>query len=339
MKKKNIIIFTLVFIISGTVAPYCSESFIAGSIYALRNKIENKQCLISNSESGIPVVDYGIRMGVYVGKNKNPATISFAALDYFREYESTKKNIYRDLFLNCANWLVDNSVVHQNYAILEYKFYYPDYDMRPPWRSALAQGLAVSVLGRAYFITKEKKYLDAAGLLLKAFFIEKKDGGVTYKNLVKNGWWYEEYAVDKGKEPMVFNGMMHTLLALHDYYIFTKDNQAKLLFDKGVAALIEYLPYFDRHGTCYYDIFNASSSIFYHNVCVVLLNDLYQITKISVFKKYYDNWKYYKFSSFAGLVVHPTKIGAAIFLINFIVLSFIIFIFLGITRKSKRRQK
>jgi uncharacterized protein YyaL (SSP411 family) len=45
----------------------------------------------------------------------------------------------------------------------------------------MAQGRALQALIKAHEVTGQNKYLDSAKMLLNSFFVELKDGGVTYK--------------------------------------------------------------------------------------------------------------------------------------------------------------
>jgi hypothetical protein len=164
----------------------------------------------------------------------------------------------------------------------------------------MAQAQALGILARAYNITHEIKYLNTSKMLLNSFFVEVKDGGVTYKSPT-NGWWYELYAGDNtgAKQPRVLNGMMFTLVGLYDYYNHTKNNTAKYLFDKGMLALESYLPLYDNNGSSYYDILKTPGKSIYHLANVRLLSQLYQITGQQYLKVYYDRWKAFNANNLA----------------------------------------
>ena len=51
----------------------------------------------------------------------------------------------------------------------------------------MANGQALQVLIKAHEITQDLRYLIAAKSLLSAFFVEVKDGGITYKDS-PNDW-------------------------------------------------------------------------------------------------------------------------------------------------------
>ncbi len=247
---------------------------------------------ITLDSSGIPVVDYGYIRGTYVGHQRNPVTISQKAIYYYDLFKKTPNMNTSQALNNSAHWLYENAQSHGNYSILEYKFPYPPYNMTSPWRSSLAQGQGIEALLDGYRVTGEKKYLDTAKMLLNSFFVEVKNGGVTFKTPT-NGWWYEEYAANASKESRVLNGMMYTLLSMHDYYNYTHAPEAKYLFDKGVLALDRTLPRYDNNGYSNYDVLGTPASIQYHHIHVDLLGRLFNITKDEIFKAFHDRWGNY----------------------------------------------
>ena len=311
-----------------------SSRIITTIYYALTG---TQQAEIEYDESGIPIVDYGYRGDGHIGDQRNPVTISQAALTYYSEYERGNESC-QILFMNCANWLVENSVSHDDYAILEYRFDWPTYNMTAPWRSGMAQGRALQVLIRAHNVSNDSVYLDTAKRLLNSFSVVVEDGGVTYKTS-EDGWWYEEYADEGGTEPRVLNGMMYTLLGINEYYDYTKDPDAKHLFDEGVIALEESLPDYDANGYSYYDIL-GNPSMGYHATHIRQLNDLYEITNIEIFKDYRDRWQSYEeLPFFVRLVRNPTKMGVAVFLGNFVTAILVLEVAMFAVLKLKKRKR
>src|SRR5207247_187919 len=192
---------------------------------------------------------------------------------------------------NIANWLVTNAKHHGDYAILEYEFPF-SYNMTAPWRSAMAQGFALNGLLDAYQVTQNYTYFDTAKLLLNSFYVDVKDGGVTEKS-TDYGWWYELFADEGGQNPRVLNGMMFTVLELHEYYTHTRDSRAKFLYDQVILYLKNNLATYDGNGYTYYDSLKTIATHFYHKIHVDLLDKLYNLTSDPLFKKYRDKWKLY----------------------------------------------
>lgn len=177
--------------------------------------------------------------------------------------------------------------------MLQYNFPLPIYNLKAPWFSAMANGLALQVLIKAHEITLDSKYLIAAKSLLNAFFIEIEDGSVTYKDSVDQ-WWYEEYVSHDqySKISRVLNGMIFTVLGIYDYYKYTNDPNAKLLFDKGVNSIKKEIPKYNLNGYSYYDLLGNPSNN-YHQIHVNLTKQLYDLTGESIFNDYHELWKNY----------------------------------------------
>ena len=336
--KKHIVIFFTALVLTFIVCNFTEglSQIIIRDLYSKLEGTHGIQTILD--ERGVPIVDYGYVSGVYIGKQRNPVTVSQKALEYYENYEKGDEN-QKYLFLNCADWLVNNSIPYDNYLILEYRFPWPIYNMTPPWRSGMAQGKAFQVLIRAHNITNDEKYLNTAKKLLNAFFYEVEDGGVTYKTS-NDGWWYEEYADEGGKASRVLNGMMFALLGIHEYYEYTKDPDAKYLFDQGVLALKRSLPHYDMDGYSYYDILGHPSGK-YHKIHIWQLERMYNITHEKIFKEYHDKWNSYKEPFFIiQLFQTPlTKMEIAIFVSNFIVLFVLLEMVIFAVKRRKSVKK
>jgi len=258
-------------------------------------------------DKGVPYVNYEYVEGIYIGNQRNPVSISQEAFTIYKKFEKTKDEKSKKLLINNADWLVENSNNHNDYAILEYNFPWPVYDLEKPWRSAMAQGQAIQALIKADKISANKKYLETALSLLNSFYIEVKKGGVTYKDS-ENEWWYEEYASNKGKIPRVLNGMIFALLGINDFYKYTNNNNAKFLFEQGIRSLKKNLPKYDyENGYSFYDLLGRPSRK-YHAVHVELMKKLFEITDEKIFRIYYEKWKDYDyFQNLPGLIVKEIK--------------------------------
>jgi heparosan-N-sulfate-glucuronate 5-epimerase len=293
------VIFT--YVKDDSIPVYSVESNVnKSSHYTISNNFSSVPSPIpAIDNSKIPIVDYGYVNGIYIGPQRNPISVAHKANDDYLSFKEYPNYIEaKQSLINNANWLVDNAARRGNYSILEYKFPWPPYGLKPPWYSAMAQGQAIQALIKAHQVTWDKKYLDAAKMLLNSFFIEVKDGGVTEKTTT-NGWWYEEYASKSAaNESRVLNGMIFALLGIHEYYNYTHDSNAKNLFEKGVKALKIDLPLYDYHNRyTYYDRLGNLSPVGYHKAVIESLGPLYDITKEQIFKTYLDKWKNFKIPS------------------------------------------
>jgi hypothetical protein len=242
--------------------------------------------------STIPIVDYGYLDGQYTGPQLNPITIAQSAINNYRNIQEsnfTNETEMINLIIK-ADWLLGHAKLKGNYSILEYNFDFPPTKMKAPWISAMAQAQAIQALINAHNLTKDDRYLNLSEYLLNAFYVEVKDGGITYKD--NNGWWYEEYASPSNlNERRVLNGMGFTLLGLHDYYEYTNSSKAKFLFEKGLESFINNLPRYENSTYSLYDLSGKPADKFYHSIHLEIFDKLYTITKDPVFHEYFERWK------------------------------------------------
>ena len=89
---------------------------------------------------------------------------------------------------------------------------------------------------------------------------------------------------DNANLSRVLNGMLFATLGVYEYYKYTNDMDAKLIFDNGVNSVKEKLALYDNDGYSYYDILDTPADK-YHAIHVNLLNKLYGITDETLFKK------------------------------------------------------
>jgi heparosan-N-sulfate-glucuronate 5-epimerase len=288
----------------------------------MRYKKKESTFIVEDSK-GIPYVNYGHFDKTDVGFQRSPVTIAQKAISNFYELKRTGEEKYKDLLINNANWIIDNAIYNPagNFSILEYKFPWPVYNLTAPWHSAMAQAQAIEALMYAYDITHDKKYTDTAKLLLNSFFVEVKEGGVTYKNLslpfverndyskFKNssmkenatnregglGWWYELFAGNNNDAVIskVLNGHMFTLLSIYKYYDYTHDEDAKHIFNQGIVALKDNLPRYDNESFSHYDILKTNPTFRYHYYHIKVLKQLYDITHEQIFWDYSKTWSDY----------------------------------------------
>jgi len=327
--KKHLALILVAIVLTIPVAPFSYDMtlmFITKSVIMGYNILDpskpiGKGILLDNA--GVPMYDYGYTDGIYIGIQRNPVIISQQAFKYWNEFQDGDQKS-KKLFLNCADWLVDNAVLRDNYTVWEYNFPFPDRNLTPPWISGMAQGQGIQVLVRAYNITGDQKYLKIANSSLQSFFVEVKNEGVTYKDPDTGGWWYEEYPNPYNpKESRVLNGFIFALLGIHEYYERTGDENAKYLFDKGIIELKNHLSDYDTGEWTYYDQLGNYAGINYHHIHVKLLLQLYEITPDPVFKEYYQKWKSYEDNPLLKYK-HMCKKEKAVYPLNF----FVIFIFL-----------
>jgi heparosan-N-sulfate-glucuronate 5-epimerase len=250
---------------------------------------------------GIPFVKYR-EVSVY-----NPVTIAiFGLLAYNRFTESRSESDRRD-FLRMAHWLRD----HQNsdcgcwYYDFDFNYVSLDETILKPWISAMAQGLAISVMTRASVLTHDGDYLQAAARSLLPFHKDVKDGGIVRSfslaaspggspNLV----FFEEYPTEPAPS-FTLNGFMFSLLGLYDLAEAGNPDAAEL-FREGMRTLVAGLPLFDLGNGTAYDLVHLTlppRSVHrdsgYHLIHITLLNALGTATNDRTILWYRDHWNSY----------------------------------------------
>jgi hypothetical protein len=67
-----------------------------------------KQLPVIVDYTGVPIVDYGIINGTYIGLQRNPVVIDHKAQDFYNSYIQKHDLRSKQLFLNNANWLTEH---------------------------------------------------------------------------------------------------------------------------------------------------------------------------------------------------------------------------------------
>jgi len=228
--------------------------------------------------------------------NYYPVSIALFALGNFEMHLETKDTNYKDSFLKQADWLVNNVKIEtKGFGVWEHNFTLPYYKFKIPWVHGMTQGLAISVLLRAYQLTDDKKYLDVAEKSYKAFEENIENGGVRFVD-EEGSAWIEEYAIIP--PPHVLNGFLFAVFGIYDFYRVTKSKDALSLFNKEISTLEKNI---QRYDIGYWSLYNLLDKIPatkpYHELHIKQLNVLYKLTNKEIFKKYSAQWEKYLQSS------------------------------------------
>lgn len=174
-----------------------------------------------------------------------------------------KEGPWRERFLLHADWF-DAVPPASGGEFVVWKNPHPNihYRLRTGWHSAMAQGQGISVLVRAYGLTKDWRYIDTAIKALGPFELEVGEVFGARRTL-PGGIWYEEYPTLPPS--FVLNGFLFALAGLLD--LAPHHQQALDLFDKGLRGLEFLLPRFDTGYWSRYDLFpgfDRPADPFYH---------------------------------------------------------------------------
>ncbi|HLD05758.1 MAG TPA: D-glucuronyl C5-epimerase family protein [Candidatus Nanoarchaeia archaeon] len=228
-----------------------------------------------------------------------PITAQQYALCQYNMYVQNRKKKNKETFLRHTDWLLQNVKVRNGVTYWPYtwKMRIAGYTWKKPydWASCIAQGQGLSVLIRAHGLTKNQKYLSPCKRILKSFETDyRKMGGVLE---TKDGEsWYLEFpaTVQHGR---VLNGFLYALIGLWEYYLYTKDKQAKKLFERGQETAAKNLDRYDLNWGWFKWSRYDDAQIFYsgrryhHKTLLPQLKILYEITKDERFGQKYRQWR------------------------------------------------
>lgn len=172
--------------------------------------------------------------------------------------------------------------------------------LEPGWYSAMAQGQAMSTLVRAYQLTKNQTYLNAALKATGPYKVPSAQHGV--KAVFMNKYdWYEEYPTTPSS--FVLNGFIYSLLGLYDLKETAGEKvgrEAAQLFQRGMDSLKALLPLYDTGSGSIYDlrhvILGTAPNLArwdYHTTHINQLQLLASIDSAPIFKDVVKRWKSY----------------------------------------------
>ncbi len=204
---------------------------------ALTSQYDNAGC------GGYPFDKDGVVVVPYdqLGTQYNPVTISQTALGCYHNYKKTGSARYRRIYLDQIQWLMKNYVAIGNDMVAyEYHFAWDGYGLKAGWRSALAQGQAISALIRYYYDTGDAATPPLIRKLKNYLLLPRDQGGVMLHSK-EGGIWFEEYPSDPPS--FVWNGNVSTVFGLYEFTrLFPTDKEAQSQLDQAIASLKASLP-------------------------------------------------------------------------------------------------
>lgn len=244
-----------------------------------------------------PFDDAGVRLRPYpppLFYQYHPMAIAEYALDCHRLFLETNDENYKKYFLNNALWFAKNQkVIDGKYGL--WMYYFRDsmkYNTVMPFASSMSQGYGISLLLRAFELTKDDIFLKPAYYALNSYEYDVIDGGI--RNIYRGQVFYEE--APSTPPSCILNGFIFSLLGLYDLYRFESNEKAVALFGEGINTLRNLLNLYD---TGYWSRYNLQydkylTSKYYHNIHILQLDLLYRITNENLFLHYAEKWDSYR---------------------------------------------
>lgn len=276
----------------------------------------NDFALRTFDEHGIPISNFG-RLGI---KDISPFYVVHYGLiysekikhkhqyNYLWEYNNSikywnvppaKKYITTKNFYYAADWVIKNMKKDFNnkyHLFYNFNWHYKHLKgnlIKAPWYSGLTDGMALTLLCRAYISSNDIKYKNAAFKFYKSVISTKNIGGSTI--VCKDGnLWIEEYVVSDlpdNFQPRVLNGMIYATFGV---YFFEKTfNIPNKKYTSYLKTIRKQINKFDLGYWTSYDLIGTVADYKYHHVHIGLLDDLYKLTKDEYYKKLKIKWQNY----------------------------------------------
>lgn len=196
-------------------------------------------------------------------------------------YLKTKEETYKNKIKACAEWAVNNQNDDGSWTTFLYE------NPEHPY-SSMAQGEGISMLIRAYIITKDEKYINAAHRA-KDFMLKPIPNGGTTDYIGKDVYLYE-----CTHEPLILNGWIFSLWGLYDYCKFTNDEKTQEILKATLNSLKKKLPEFDIKYWSKYEDGKRICSPFYHKLHIAQLKVMYDLFGDEIYKEYAQKWEKYQ---------------------------------------------
>ena len=221
-----------------------------------------------------------------------PTDMSGYIIKDYTKFLETKDSTYFKEIILYANWLKNNAVIKNNFAVWPYHFKFTKYNMDFDWCGAWALGNILSAISRVIELTNDSTFVLLANKIINTFETKIKNGGILFIDKSKNHW-FEEYPELPPNH--VLNGHITATLGLYDYWRITKNKKAKKLFDQGITTIEKNLSQYDTGYWSKYDLkYPYVADYYYHkDVHIPQLKILYQITGKKIFKDYVIKWENY----------------------------------------------
>ena len=221
------------------------------------------------------------------------------AFAHWEEFLNTGKQEHADHVIKVADYLIGMGEVRINGALMLLDYDTDAKDNGIP--CAMNQGESISVACRAYCLTENKKYLEAALKMAIPFGFAYGHNGVRGKLLKNNAPWY----LEGGK--MILNGHNYSLFGLADLVKISGEAWVKDLLNTGINSLIDSIEYFDNGFWSWYWVEKPLyiASAMYHNLHICQLQALSGISgneKLLAYSK--------KFAAYAQSPSKRAKAGA-----------------------------
>jgi heparosan-N-sulfate-glucuronate 5-epimerase len=207
----------------------------------------------------------------------------------------------KQILLKLIDWLTGNCEEFKD-SIVWRSEENTHYHLKKGWISAMYQGQAISFFLRMSQLFNEPKYIEFSEKIFAYFRYDYNEGGA--KRIDANGYlWFEEYPTNPPS--YVFNGFVYTIFGILDYFRVTKNEDAKLVYDKCISTLTNNIHKYDLWYWSRYDQLKQELVSYYYqkNVHIPLVKILYLLTENPIFNTLEIKWEKQLNSRFNRIIV------------------------------------
>lgn len=230
---------------------------------------------------GLPVRRYRS-----AGLQYNPTRIAGFALANYNRFVTADSQSSLAHFMRAAAW----------FAAADDALWYYHFDwneLKAPWLSCMAQGEGISVLVRAFVLTREELYLERARQALAPLRRPIASGGV--RSRIAGRWAFlEEYPSPSPAH--VLNGFLFALIGIHDLMRVAPDAGDAIGFQELVETLEANLTGWDLGYWSAYDLSRGPAAranvttLAYHRLHIAQLRYLGEVCGRSAFTEMAARW-------------------------------------------------
>ena len=218
------------------------------------------------------------------GKVYFPIAIFQYGLGAYDLYIGTGKEIYKDQFMRCVDWAINNQEeigAWNNFGFVQVEAPY----------SSMCQGEGCSLLLRAYKETGNVSYLTAATKAIDFMLLPIDKGGTT--EYLNEEIIFYEYT----NKSTILNGWIFSFFGLYELNLILNDAKYKELVGISVCSLKNHINDFDLGFWSKYDMDKMIASPFYHKLHIAQLKALVMIDDdaafsemLAEFERYQNSW-------------------------------------------------
>lgn len=234
-------------------------------------------------EDGIIRLNYGGTVGTQI----NPLAAFEWALGCHDRFRDTGSETHRATFLRYAEHFRADQSADGHFL---YRFRW--FQSPAPWSSALAQSRGASVMLRAWMLTGDERYADAARAALRDFERPVDEGGFLVRHRLDGVPYFEEYPA---QPTAAINGFLAALFGPFEVGYWLNDADARGVFERGLDALERLLPHYTTSWWTLYD-FDPDSPLpnvhspRYHRMVTDYLRVLAAISGRAAIAAWRDEW-------------------------------------------------